>query len=180
MARGGFSLYLQRMTEIRTPRLLLRRARPDDLEAMHEVLSDAQAMRYWSSTRHETLEETREWLDSMITAPPGESDDFVIEHQGRVIGKVGCWRLPEIGYILHPSCWGRGLATEALAAAVAHIFASHPIPAVETDVDPRNLRSLALLKKLGFEETGRAERTWHIGGEWCDSIYLALKRPESG
>ena len=40
------------------------------------------------------------------------------------------------------------------------------------DVDPRNAASLALLRRHGFVETGRAAATWQIGDEWCDSIYL--------
>ena len=56
------------MTEIRTARLRLRRARPDDLEALHAILSDPAAMRYWSSLPHESLDQTRDWLGNMISA----------------------------------------------------------------------------------------------------------------
>jgi RimJ/RimL family protein N-acetyltransferase len=45
------------------------------------------------------------------------------------------------------------------------------------DVDPRNVASLRVLDRLGFKETGRAERTFLLGDEWCDSVYLALQRP---
>ena len=37
--------------------------------------------------------------------------------------------------------------------------------------------SLKLLAGLGFVETGRAARTWHVGGCWCESVYLALEAP---
>ena len=40
------------MTELRTDRLILRRARPEDLEAMHAVLTDERAMQYWSEGPH--------------------------------------------------------------------------------------------------------------------------------
>lgn len=162
---------------IRTPRLLLRRARPDDLDALHRILSDGTAMRYWSTLPHAELQQTRDWLDAMIAAPPAESDDFVVELAGQVIGKAGCWRLPEVGYIFHPDHWGRGFAGEALGAAIGHVFAHHPVPALEADVDPRNTASLRLLERLGFRETRRAARTMKIGGEWCDSVYLRLARP---
>lgn len=165
------------MTELRTDRLLLRRARLGDLDAIHAILSHPDAMRYWSTPPHETVEQSRDWLEAMIAAPEALCDDFVIEFEGRVVGKAGCWRLPEIGYILDPDVWGRGFAAEALRAVVAHVFATHAIPAITADVDPRNAASLALLSKLGFRETGRAERTMLIGTEWCDSIYLALPRP---
>ena len=162
-----------------TGRLVLRRAREDDLEAMHAVLSHPVAMRYWSSLPHRELAETREWLGNMIASDPALSDDFLIEHAGRVIGKVGCYRLPEIGYILHPDHWGHGLATEALGAVIPHMFACHRIDALRADVDPRNTASIRLLERLGFTVTGKAERTWKIGEEYCDSVYLTLSRPTS-
>jgi ribosomal-protein-alanine N-acetyltransferase len=167
------------MDEILTPRLRLRRAKPGDLEAMHEIMSNPAAMRYWSTLPHVDLEQTRRWLDSMIAAPPDVSDDFILEYQGQVIGKAGCWRRPEIGFILHPDHWGRGLAREALIPIIAHVFATFAIDAIAAEADPRNHASLGLMKSLGFIETGRAERTWKIGEEWCDSVYLALQRTVS-
>ena len=164
------------MNEIRTERLLLRRAKWSDLEAMHAVLSDARSMRYWSSLPHRNLHETREWLADMIDSPAELRDDYVVERDGEVIGKAGCWRLPEVGFILRSDCWGNGYGREALSAVIAALFSRHSIPAIIADVDPRNRACLCLLERLGFEETGRAERTWKIGEEWCDSIYLALTR----
>ena len=167
------------MTEILTPRLRLRRARPDDLGALHAVLSHPAAMRYWSTPPHGDLEQTRAWLGSMIAASDEGSADFVVEFEGRVVGKAGCYEVPAIGYILHPQVWGQGLATEALTAVIAHVFGRFDIAAIIADVDPRNAASLALLGKLGFAETHRARRTWQVGEEWCDSVYLALPRPAS-
>ena len=47
------------------------------------------------------------------------------------------------------------------------------------DVDPDNAASIGLLKSLGFRETHRAERTMQIRGQWCDSVYFALRRGEA-
>jgi [ribosomal protein S5]-alanine N-acetyltransferase len=159
-----------------TPRLTLRRARMTDLDDVHAMLSQPAAMRYWSTPEHETLEESRNWLDAMVGAG-SESDDFLIEHQGRVIGKAGAWRLPEVGFLLHPDHWGKGLAHEAMTAVIAHLFASHALPELTAEADPRNAASLRLLGRLGFLETGRAARTMQWRDEWCDSVYLALRRP---
>jgi RimJ/RimL family protein N-acetyltransferase len=165
------------MTEIVTPRLRLRPARADDLEAMHAIMSDARAMRYWSTPPHSELEQTREWLASMIAIPPGAGEDFIVEHDGALIGKAGLYRFPEIGFIFHPVHWRRGFAREALAAVLHRAFAMHRLSAVTADVDPRNIGSLRLLEGLGFREVGRATRTWKVGEEWCDSVYLSLERP---
>ena len=140
------------MDELITPRLRLRRARADDIDALHAVLSDPSAMRYWSTLPHTDIARTGDWLDGMIAATPEASDDFVIEHEGRVIGKAGCWQVPEIGYIMHPDFWGRGLMREALTAILPRLLARFPIAAIRADVDPRNTVSLALLKRLDFTE----------------------------
>ena len=163
------------MTELRTPRLVLRRARPGDVDGLHAILSDKRAMKHWSTLPHESLAETQQWLDAMLARGPG-FDDFVVELDGRLVGKAGAWRMPEIGYILHPDVWGMGIATEALRAVIPHLFAAHDAPALTADVDPGNAASIRLLEKLGFRETGRASRTFFIGGQWFDSIYLALAR----
>lgn len=160
-----------------TPRLTLRAATIDDVAALHALFSDAGAMRYWSSLPHTTLDQTETWLASMIAAPSNGTTDFLIEQDGRVIGKAGCWRPWEIGFLLAPARWGRGLAREAVAAILAHIFDHNDVTAIDADVDPRNHASLALLTRLGFVESGRATATIRIGGEYCDSIYLRLTRP---
>ncbi|MDZ4094218.1 MAG: GNAT family N-acetyltransferase [Paracoccaceae bacterium] len=157
-----------------TPRLTLRRATRQDLKALHRVFTDVRAMRYWSRPAHASLDQTRAYLDLMINAQ--DADDFVLIHEGRLIGKAGAWKLPEVGFILHSDHWGKGLAQEALTALIAHLFAHHDIAALTAEADPRNTASLGLLAKLGFVETARAERTLLWGDEWCDSLYLALFR----
>jgi [ribosomal protein S5]-alanine N-acetyltransferase len=64
-----------------------------------------------------------------------------------------------------------------MAALIPVLFARHAVPALTADVDPRNGASLALLAGLGFRETGRATRTLKWRDEWCDSVYLELRRP---
>lgn len=159
-----------------TERLLLRRARQSDLADMHRILGDGRAMRYWWCLPHANLAQTREWLGEMIAAHPKESDDFIIELDGAAIGKVGCRRVPKIGYILHPDFWGKGYAREALAAVIPHVFTHFDVPAIKADIDPRNAASIRLIERLGFELSGRAERTSLVGEEWCDSLYYELKR----
>jgi len=143
---------------------------------MHGVLSNVEATRWWSTPPHDTLDQTRIWLDSMIEAPADASDDFIVEMDGRLIGKAGFWRLPEIGYILHPDVWGQGLATEALTAVIDHVFVARQVETLTADVDPGNLASIRLLEKLGFEKTGEAKATFLIGDQWMDSLYYGLSR----
>jgi RimJ/RimL family protein N-acetyltransferase len=164
---------------IRTRRLVLRRVRPEaDFAGIHAVLSDAKAMAYWSTPPHDNEAQTRDWLAAMAETTADEGDDFIIEVEGRAVGKAGFYRFPDIGYIIDPALWGQGLVAEALEPIIARAFALHRQERITADVDPRNIASIRLLEKLGFAETHRAEKTWLIAGEWCDSVYFALPRED--
>ena len=164
--------------EIRTERLLLRRARMADVAAMHAIMSDPVAMRYWSTPPHSELAETERWIASMIEDDPAERDDFIVTLDGRLIGKMGAWRLPEFGFLFDPAYWGRGFAREAMEAFVQRRRARGSTEHT-ADVDPRNAASIRLLERAGFVESGRASGTWLVGEELCDSVYfrLDLTRP---
>jgi ribosomal-protein-alanine N-acetyltransferase len=164
--------------EIATSRLVLRSARPEDLEAVHALLSDPRVMEFSSRLPHTTLEESRAWLESMLAGGP-DHPDFIIELGGAVIGKAGFYSMPEIGYLLHPDHWGKGYGTEAVGAAVDHVFRTRPdLEAVTADVDPANAASIRLLDRLGFQRTGYADRTYLVGGVWKDSVYYTLTRAD--
>jgi RimJ/RimL family protein N-acetyltransferase len=166
------------MTEITTERLRLRPAAKADLAAIHAILSNPRATTYWSTPPHDSIEQSRAWLDGMISIARTEGEDFVVEHQGRVIGKAGLYRFPEIGFIFHPDVWGQGFAKEALRPVLDRAFSLHRLQSVDADVDPRNAASLRLLAGLGFREIGRRERTWLVGEQWCDSVDLRLSRAD--
>ncbi len=163
-------------TGLQSERLTLRPASLADVDALHVVFSDPRAMRYWDTLPHSDVAQTRQFVEAMIGTPLAEGEEFVAELDGRVIGKAGFWRFPEIGFILHPDCWGRGLGREAVATVVDHGFNETGLSEVTADVDPRNHASIRLLEKLGFAETGRRSRTIKVGEEWCDSVYYALKK----
>lgn len=165
------------MTRLVTARLVLRPAHAGDADALHAIMRLPRAMAYWSTPPHADRAETVEWLANMIAIGPAEGEDFIVEHEGRVIGKAGFYRFPSIGYLFDPDVWGRGYGREAVSAVVERAFAVHRLPRVLADVDPRNTASMRLLMGLGFVETDRWARTWLVGDEWCDSVYFALDRP---
>lgn len=160
-----------------TPRLTLRSARADDLQAFHRILSDPRATRWWSTPAHETLDQTRAWLKAMIDKGP-DNPDFVIEHDGALIGKAGFFALPEIGYILHPDHWDQGFAREAVQAAIGHVWATRDLQALEAEVDPDNTASIRLLEHMGFRRVGFRAAGIQVGGVWMDCADYALTRED--
>jgi len=140
---------------------------------MHRIMSNPVAMRYWSTPPHTDMDQTERWMASMVEDDPFVRDDFIVTLGGVLIGKLGAWRLPEIGFLLDPAHWGHGYAREALAAYVER-RRSLGSTELTVDVDPRNIASLKLLERCGFVETHRAAGTWQVGDELCDSVYLRL------
>jgi len=167
------------MREIRTKRLLLRPFRETDIADFFAIYGDPEAMKYWSTLPHRSQAETAELVRGTMRANPDEHAEFAIEFEGRVIGKAGFWNAPEIGFILHPSYWRKGFAQEAVRGLIGYGFDQLGLDRITADVDPDNTASLRLLTKLGFVESGRAERTIQIGGKWFDSVYLTLERDQS-
>ena len=49
---------------------------------------------------------------------------------------------------------------------------------VVADADPRNEACLGVMRRFGFKETGRAEKTYETHLGWCDSVYFELERPK--
>ena len=65
-ARSRFGM----VEAITTERLVLRRARIEDVGPMHLIMRDPVAMRYWSTLPHDSLETTADWVRSMLDPPP--------------------------------------------------------------------------------------------------------------
>jgi RimJ/RimL family protein N-acetyltransferase len=88
-----------------------------------------------------------------------------------VPAEPGCF---ELGFHLRPRFWGRGLATEAAQAVIAHAFKRLNAPALFAGHHPGNLRSRRVLEKLGFtylrEEffppTGLAHPWYRLNRPW--------------
>ncbi len=89
-----------------------------------------------------------------------ERQDLALVYHLHVIGNIGIYprelspltgddMTREIGYILHPAYWHRGLMREGLQLVIANQFA-HGIKAIWAGVFPSNHASIHLLKRLGF------------------------------
>lgn len=87
----------------------------------------------------------------------------------------------EIGYWVRASSVGRGLATEATAALTRVGFELCELERVEIRVDPANVPSLAIPRKLGYGEEGTLRRRLH-GPDGTplqrDAVVFALLRDD--
>jgi ribosomal-protein-alanine N-acetyltransferase len=108
---------------------------------------------------------------------------FLLRHPscGQLIGFVnvnnivrGGFQSGYLGYGAFASHAGRGLMTEGLRAVVSVAFADHGLHRLEANIQPGNARSIALVRRLGFEKEGFSRRYLRIDGDWRDHERWAL------
>jgi ribosomal-protein-alanine N-acetyltransferase len=172
---------------LETERLVLRQARQADAPTFLKVAQDDAVMRYYGmepfTTEAQAVSEI-EWQRRVFA--DGTGIRWVITERGRdlYIGDLGYsevkarHRRAEIGYKLAPGHWRRGLMTEALAAVLEYGFASMGLNRIEALVDPRNVASVGLLRKLGFVREGVLRDYEYEKGSFIDLIMMSLSRRE--
>jgi aminoglycoside 6'-N-acetyltransferase len=164
-----------------TPRLTLRRFRPDDAAALSAYRSDPAVARYQGWSAPFSLEQAREWLRDYNPDPerPGWFQYAIeLKADGALIGDVGL-KLHEnlmqadLGFTLAPDRQGHGYAAEAVRAVLRARIAAG-LHRVSAECDARNTRSARLLERLGFRQEGlRPAFSW-IKGEWTDDLLYGL------
>jgi RimJ/RimL family protein N-acetyltransferase len=170
---------------IETARLVLRRWREDDAEALAR---QADNRRIWINLRDRfphpyTLEDAREWIGRCLAAPD-PALNLAIEHAGEPIGGIGLNPWPdvarftaEVGYWLGEDFWGRGFATEAVRSFTAYAFESFPFERLEAWVFATNPASGRVLEKSGYEHEATLRRGAFKDGQFLDFHLYACLRP---
>ena len=130
---------------IETARLSLRLLEDEDRERLFELWSDPGNERL---LKPEPPEQIRAWIDGVRWGVfERETGELVGDCSLFFAEEHGEW---ELAYGLRRDVWGRGYATEAARAAVAHGFGLHGLARIVADVDPANVASVRVLEKCGF------------------------------
>jgi RimJ/RimL family protein N-acetyltransferase len=159
----------------------------DDVDAIYEIFSDAQVMRYWSSgplaNREAAAAMQRDVAQNNLKDVSWKWG-LVLRDTNKLIGTVGLHNLSvsngraEIGYALGRAYWGKGYMNEALTALIVHAFEVLNFRRLEADVDPRNTASVRSLERLGFQREGFLRERWHVEGELQDAFFYGLLKRE--
>ncbi len=167
---------------------MLRPLRSDDAAAMFAYRSDPAVARY-QSWEPQTVAELRAFIEDLARVEPfspGTWHQLAIASAstGELLGDCGVHvpaaepRSAEFGITLASAAQGRGLAGEALRALLAILFDRLGKHRVFCSVDPRNLRSVALVARTGFRQEAHHRSSLWFKGDWADDLVFAMLRSE--
>ena len=135
---------------LETPRLYLREFLPDDAGGLHEILGDAETMRY--SEPAYSFEKTQRFLNDFCIGQKGGLA-AVQKESGKVIGYILFKALEpdvyELGWFFHRACWRRGYAFEACSHLIEYAFRVLHAQTIMAETIDR-ARSVPLMEKLGM------------------------------
>lgn len=152
-------------TEIITGRLLLQRLKYEDAEEIfYTYASKPEATRFMAWPTHASIEDTRSFLEYAHYAWKNSlefSYAIRLPDSGRLIGSIGVVNddgKVQFGYILSPTQWGQGYATEACTAVVNLLKTIPSVHRVWTLVDAENMASIRVLQKSGLVQEARLDK----------------------
>lgn len=179
---------------LHTPRLVLRDFTADDAEALLELDSDPQVMRFISNgapTPREDIdnEVLPAFLGYRQSTPgfgfwaaqdPGSGEFFGWFHLRPDPGTGAGTEEPELGYRLRRACWGRGLATEGSRALIDHAFAHPATLRVTASTMAVHTASRAVMERCGMSLVRTFHADWpvHIEGDEAGDVQYAITREQ--
>jgi [ribosomal protein S5]-alanine N-acetyltransferase len=151
-------------------------------------IADESQLRRWDPSSKATWRERHTlwmWREHRallrLAAHRGAALPFAITVDGQFVGQVtigGIQRFPVhsgwIGYWVASPFTGRGVASTAVAMAVAHAFTDGQLHRLDATVHPDNLASRRVLTHLGFRQEGLLRRFLDVDGAWRDHELWAL------
>jgi len=172
--------------ELKTERLLLRRLETTDANEMLFLRSNDDVLRYLGREPASSVKEGEEFIVRINKAVDDNESILwgiaLLSDPAVIIGTICLWNFKpenyrgEIGYILHPNHWRKGIMKEAIICVIDYGFNVLKLHSIEALLSPGNVASSALLERTGFIKEGHLKESFYFRGEFDDTlIYSKLK-----
>ncbi|NEP17840.1 MAG: GNAT family N-acetyltransferase [Leptolyngbya sp. SIO4C1] len=163
---------------LETERLVIRDWQPiRDARQALDIYGDEQVTRWLAASECDrSIHETQARLHRYVSLTQSGLGAWAVVEKAidHVIGTVLLIPLPqvsqqpsgliEIGWHFRPASWGYGYATEAAQQIIQHAFETVKLSEIYAVALPGNLRSIAVMKRLGMTLVGLSDR-YHQGAE---------------
>jgi ribosomal-protein-alanine N-acetyltransferase len=175
------------LPDLETERLLLRKMRLDDAEAVFAYASDPEVTRYVLWETHLSVEDSKKVL-RLATEGYARGDfggwGVVLKDDGAFVGTCGVdvgyapdHARAELGYVLSREHWGMGLMPEAVRAVIRFGFERMGLNRMEARCIAENTASARVMEKAGMTLEGTLREREFIKGAYRDiKLYSILRR----
>ncbi|MCR5754710.1 MAG: GNAT family N-acetyltransferase [Acetatifactor sp.] len=162
---------------LETDRCSIRETTVEDVDAFVKIYSDPEIVRYTEELYPEVGKEKeyiRQYIEKVYQYFEFGVWTVQLKKTGEIIGRAGFsvrdgYTLPELGFIIAKKWQNKGIATEICSAILAYGKEYYGFDKVQLLVRPENEASIALCKKLGFQE----EKQVREGGK--EYLYMVWK-----
>lgn len=179
------------LPHLQTDRLVLRHAEPGQARAHADFMRrNREHFARWEPPRPPDFESAEGWTVRLQAALTSFAQDrevrFVMfdRTDDGMVGRInftaisrGPFQSCLLGYQIDADFEGRGVMSEALQAAIGYMFDQRRLHRIEANSRPENLRSAALLARLGFERIGLAPQYLFVDGAWRDHVQSQRLNP---
>jgi RimJ/RimL family protein N-acetyltransferase len=170
------------MKAIETERLILRAWTSEDAPGMFEYAKSDLVGPAAGWEPHKTIEDSEQYIAMAIE----ENETWAVtrKEDGKILGGIGLHTtrvdtVRELGYVLHPDFWGKGIMTEAAEAVIDFGFRELQLDAITVRRNVTNTRSGRVIQKCGFRYDGTLRRsTKRTDGSLSDDCAYSITREE--
>ncbi len=170
--------------KILTERAALRELTASDAQRIFEYRSRPEVARF-QSWGTESCHEIQAYISGLSALEPGTPGSWyqvgiVLQSSDKLIGDCGFRvlesdpRQAELGIALSPVYQAKGYATEALRALLNYVLVDLGRHRVFGSVDPRNIRSIRLMQRVGMQQEAHFVQSLWFNGEWVDDLIFAM------
>lgn len=172
---------------LETERLILREHVLSDAENIYKMRTNETVMKYIDRERPKDLADVKTFITTFNEGfENGDNLAWVIalkENPEYMIGSIGYWRTDyanhraEIGYMLHPDYWRKGIISEALKRTIDFGFEDMNLHTIKANINVENDASRQMLVKHGFVKEAHFKQDYYFRGQFLDSEIYGLLNP---
>ncbi|WP_057912899.1 GNAT family N-acetyltransferase [Peribacillus muralis] len=170
---------------IESKRLVMRKITMEDAEDMFAYTSIPEVSRFVTWEAHRSLSDTKDFIQQVMQSYEDQKiAPWGIQHKesGKLIGTIDyvTWQVnhnsAEIGYVLAPEYWGKGLITEAVREILTFGFEHMNLVRIQARCFVDNLGSERVMQKAGMSFEGIVRKGMFVKGKHVDlKTYSIIK-----
>lgn len=178
------------MPTLRGQQTTLRAMTKEDLQLLHRWLNDPEVMQWWDGRDHKaTFDRVEARFRRSVEGSDRESHRFMIEVDKdgatKTIGMIQFGRMQprakntQIDVLIgEPEFRDAGYGTDALRAALKHIFEDLKAHRVWHTMQASNARAQKSAEKIGFVREGVLREHDQLEGKYVDVVIFGMLRDE--